>query len=87
MYLVFDTEDDAKLNEGIISANMGCDIIGRNAYTGELEPDKQRTVCWAEPVQRLDGKWVFAAPSIDMMAGVADFTVEEYSRDWFAQDI
>jgi hypothetical protein len=83
LYLVFETEADAKVNEGVISANMGCSIVGRNARTGEHEPDKQQTVCWAEPVQREDGKWCFAAPAMENMAGVSDFVLEEYSSDWF----
>jgi hypothetical protein len=85
-FLVFDTQADAQVNEGIICVNIGCDITGRNAHTGELEPDKQKTTCWAEPVQRLDGKWVFQAPEMKYMAGVSDHTVEAYDSAWFPQE-
>lgn len=37
-------------------------IVGRNAATGLEDTKAQRTVTWAAPRQRLDGKWVVLHP-------------------------
>ena len=69
IYLIFDTEQDAIANNGIISENMN--------LTSSI------TTVWAEPRERLDGKWVFPRPEDRFMTGVVA-TEEEFDADWFA---
>jgi hypothetical protein len=58
-YYVFDDEQTAIDAEAYICQVAGVPIVGRNAKTGKLEPNKAKTERWAIPQQRLDGKWVF----------------------------
>lgn len=66
-YLVFDSEAEANAANTAISETMG--------FTGSI------TASWAEPRQRLDSKWVFAAPPIEHT-----HNIEEYQPDWFQGD-
>jgi len=59
-YYVWDTEAQAQAALDYINNSGWFPIVGRNAKTGELQPDKQKTTCWAEEVlERVDGKWCF----------------------------
>jgi hypothetical protein len=94
-YLVFPTEGAALDAEAKVSARArviyraqgyGVDaqgaIIGKDALTGELEPDAQRTVRYAVPRQRLDGQWVIPHPegqaAADFVINAQGVTVKEY---------
>lgn len=94
LYYVFDDEQTAIDAEAYICTIAQTPIVGRNAKTGQLEPNKAKTEKWATPQQRLDGKWVF--PIIpDAIASQYPQSVtdnfnsthtnvkEEYSSDWF----
>lgn len=85
-YLVFETEAEAWAAEGAISnrarelyATQGYAIdengavIGKNALTGELEPDAQRTVRYAIPHQRSDARWIIPHPEGQ---AAADFVLD-----------
>ena len=96
-YYVFDDEQTAINAELYISTVGGCPRIGRRASDGELQPDKQTTIKWAEIKQRLDGKWVFPRVSLEMRIQFPeevfnDFninyphTIENYDKNWFPQE-
>ncbi|MEA3272465.1 MAG: hypothetical protein U9P90_02250 [Patescibacteria group bacterium] len=74
MYLLFDTLKTAQLAEVEINKNKKYPIIGRNAKTGKLEPDKQQTVRWAESHQDKKGKWFIPKPGNEYMTSVKNFT-------------
>ena len=96
-YYVWNTEAEAQAALDFINNSGWFPIIGRNAKTGELQPDKQKTTKWADSVQeRLDGKWCF--PRIEEVRldalgippetrqGFLDAfqpTIEEYQSEWF----
>lgn len=61
-YLYFATEAEALAAEAAIAAEIGCDIVGVNAATGQLDPAAQKTVRWAIPMQAESGQWVIPAP-------------------------
>lgn len=82
-WLVFSTEDQATTANGIITTNMACPIVGKNALTGEPQPAAQQTTQWAVPVQRLDGAWVFPSPNETFLSGVANVSVSAYDPTWF----
>ena len=63
MYLVFDTLEQATIATALIGYNMG--------LTGNA------TVRWAEPQQRLDGKYVIPKPELEHMQFVSGYTTEE----------
>ena len=59
-YYVFDDEATANGAQDYICLVAQVPIVGRNAKTGQLEPNKAKTERWAIPQQRAtDGKWVF----------------------------
>ena len=58
-YYVFNTEAIANAAEAWISNAGGLPRTGKNAKSGQDEPNKCKTERWAIPRQRLDGKWVF----------------------------
>lgn len=96
LYYVFEDEQTAIDAEYFISSTGGAPLVGRNALTGELEPDKCKTERWAIPQQRLDGKWVFEKIPTSVLdqypEGLIDYfnttypnTLEEYDNSWFSQ--
>lgn len=70
---------------------IGREVIGKNALTGEDDPSRGRTVRFAEPRQRRDGKWVKPAvenASVGNTAAVQQATTrkeksENYDKTWF----
>lgn len=58
-YYVFNTEQIAQAAEAWISLHGNLPRTGKNAKTGQDEPNKCKTERWAIPQQRLDGNWVF----------------------------
>ena len=62
----FDTLVKAQACLDIINNNPAFPITGRNALTGELAPDKQKTERWATVTECTDGKFGFSAPDDDM---------------------
>lgn len=99
-YLVFETEGEAWAAEGAISnrarvlyaaQGYGVDehgaIIGKNALTGELEPDAQRTVRYAIPWQRPDGRWVIPHPEGQAAAQVVIDAQGTKVKDYVMQDL
>lgn len=96
-YYVWDTEAEAQAALDYINGTGWFPITGRNAKTGELAPDKQKTTKWADQVlERVDGRWVFpripasimdavGVPEADRQAFLDTFTpvIEEYQDDWF----
>ena len=57
---VFNTKEQAQAAISEINADPIFPITGRNARTGKLAPDKQKTERWAdEPKERKDGKFYF----------------------------
>lgn len=90
----FNTEQEALSAESAISSLGEFPIIGRNAKTGDLEPDKQLTLRWAEPKKNKHDKWVF--PRVpkeerdkhskavqDKYKNDHPHKVVNYSDDWF----
>lgn len=93
-YYVFDTEQEALAAESAICQIGGTPITGNNAKTGKAEPTKAKTVRWAIPQQRLDGKWVFQRVPQSILDTIPteqqnqfdsafDYTIETFSADWF----
>jgi hypothetical protein len=70
-YYVVDTEELAIGAENYISSIAGAPIVGVNAKTGLPALNKCKTIRWAIPQERLDGKWVFP------------YVKEEYNKNWF----
>lgn len=64
MYLVFDTLEQAQTALDIVNETMG--------FCGNV------TTVWAEIQQRIDGKYVFIVPPVEVEA-----IQEEYQEDWF----
>lgn len=74
-YMIFANEDDALASAQAIDDDVRSTVqetspdavdengylVGRNALTGALAPDKGRTKTWAAPVDTLDG-WVLPEP-------------------------
>jgi len=94
LYYVFDDETTAIDAEAYICTIAQVPIVGRNAKTGQLEPNKAKTERWATPQERLDGKWVFPiipdAIAYQYPPEVATAfntnypnTREEYDQAWF----
>ena len=94
LYFVFDTEAEAIAAEAQISIIGNAPVLGRNAATGKIETEKGKTLRWAIPQQRLDGKWVFPymgderlaqfpQDTIDGFNSVFNYVFEEYQSDWF----
>lgn len=91
---VFDTLNDAQALLDYINQVGQVPIIGRNAATGELEPDKSKTETWDTIEQRItDNKYYFSRVPvsissqypqsvIDNMYNNYNFTVEEYDLTW-----
>jgi len=97
LYYVFTTKKDAFNAESYISMVGGAPIVGKNAKTGKPAPDKCKTERWAEPIQRLDGKWVFPYvgddeiskyPTLikDLFNNTFTYTLEEYDESWFTEE-
>ena len=63
-YLYFASEAEALTAEAAIAAEIGCDIVGVNAATGQLDPAAQKTVRWAIPMQAESGQWAIPAPPV-----------------------
>lgn len=80
-YLVFDTQEQAKLALTIIWSNIQ-PVIEINAGTHEPVQEKI-TKEWAIEQQRLDGKWIFLKPEQEHMTNVTGYIEEEYSEGWF----
>lgn len=103
IFYVFETEAEAIAAENTIVTNIktwvetyspsvvvnGEAIKGRRPSTGEIV--SATTNKWADPKQRLDGKWIFQKPQdynvtpIPLSSVVANVIAneEEYSRGWF----
>ena len=73
MYLLFDVLETAQLAEKEINRNASYPIVGRNAKTKQLEPNKQQTIRWAETQQDKNNKWFIPKPSIELMLGVKNY--------------
>jgi len=57
-YYVWDTQIMAQSALDFINNSGWFPIVGRNAKTGELQPDKQMTTLWQlSAEERLDTKW------------------------------
>ena len=93
-YYVFDTEATAIAAEAWISAAGGLPRTGKNAKTGQENPTACKTVRWAIPKQRLDGKWIFERvpkserdkfPPIKKNEFDSNFphVIEIYNSNWF----
>lgn len=96
-YYVWDTEAAAQAALDYINNSGWFPIVGRNAKTGVLQPDKQQTTEWASaPRERVDGKWCFSRITTDILDAVGVSaedrqafldafapTIEEYQDDWF----
>lgn len=62
-------------------------VFGVNAATGQTVVNSGYTKAWASAEQRVtDGKWVFKKPDDAIMSGVAGYSLEPYSPDWFSTE-
>jgi hypothetical protein len=94
-FLVFSTQAEAldaeakisnRARELYVAFGYGVDehgaVIGKNAASGELEPEAQRTQRFAVPAQRLDGAWVLphpdSQPAADVVIDAQGTTVQQY---------
>lgn len=79
-YLIFNTLEEAiaannRIQQNIVGfltnnepqAVKNGGLVGRNALTGKLEPDKCLTTTWADPIELDDGKWAIPRPSKDIL--------------------
>lgn len=95
-YYVFNNEEIAKGAENYICScvEKTFPIVGINAKTKKLENNKQKTVKWDKPKQRIDGKWIIAQvqvsdllkcpqEKIDEFLNTFKAIIEEYSNEWF----
>lgn len=96
LYYIFETEQIALDAENYISQLGGAPLTGVNALTGTHEPDKCKTIRWAIPQERLDGKWVFPYVGDDRISQfpqtILDYFStnfphgkEEYDNSWFPE--
>jgi len=96
-YYVFDDEATANGAQDYICLVAQVPIVGKNAKTGQLEPNKAKTERWAIPEQRVDGKWVFPQvpdaitaqfPEEVAIAFNTDYpnVKEDYDESWFPVD-
>ena len=94
-YYVFDNEQTAINAEQFIVNVAGLPKIGKRASDGMLQRNKQQTLSYAKPVQRLDGKWIFPrVKSSDLLQIPANVinsfnnnyphTIEDSDASWFA---
>ena len=96
-YYVWNTEAEAQAALDFINESDWFPIVGRNAKTNVLQPNKQHTTCWADKVvERVDGKWCFsritekilnilnisAEERQQFLDGFAP-VIEEYQDGWF----
>lgn len=96
-YMIFATEEIANNAELAIRQIGGFPVVGINAKTNLPEPDKQKTVKWATPQQRKDGKWVIPRLPLKFRNQYkeeeeyfdANFPhiIEESNGDWFEQEL
>ena len=97
LYYVFNNEETAINAEKYISTIGGVPLTGINALTGKPEPHAVKTLRWAIPKERLDGKWVFPYVGDDRVAmyppDIANSfetnfpnTKEEYDEAWFPDE-
>lgn len=96
-HYIFDTEAEAEAALTDINTDERFPIIGRNAATGQLEPNKQLTTCWEKKSkQRLDGKWVFNRLPMSEIVKIKPekvmkfkenhkYVLEEYNKNWFPE--
>jgi hypothetical protein len=49
----------------VVQGASGPELIGKDAYTGEDNPDACRTKTWAEPQEHPDGYWYIPSPVND----------------------
>ena len=94
---VFDTLEVAEDALDYINTTGNLPMTGKNALTGELEPNKAKMETWAEIKQRItDNKYWFPRVSevfrsqytqevIDTFATNYPHVVENYSSDWVEQ--
>ena len=99
LYYVFDIEQRALDAEAYICKAGGVPFVGRNAKTGELQPNKTKTERWAIPQQRLsDGKWIFPVVPDELVARCDQSVIsvfheayphvkEEYDPTWFMEPV
>ena len=97
IFYVFNTEEEALIAEAQISLLGSAPIVGKNAKTGQLDENKTKTIRWAIPKQRLDGKWVFPKINdeillqypqeiIDGFNSTHNYVLEDYDSSWFPTD-
>lgn len=94
LYYVFDDEETAIRAENYICQIGQVPITGINAQTGKIFLSA-KTLRWATPQKRLDGKWCFPYVGDERVnqypPTVASYfedefsnTKEEYQEDWFS---
>lgn len=99
-FLVFPTQAEAldaeakisnRARELYVAFGYGVDehgaVIGKNAASGELEPEAQRTQRFAVPAQRLDGAWVLPHPDSQPAADVAVNSQGTMVKEYVTQDV
>ena len=77
-YLIFENKQQCIDASNQISSNLGCNIIGKNAKTGELQPEKQKTTQWATPIQDINGVWYLSKPKDEFMTDVSYLGIVDY---------
>ena len=93
MYLVFPTLEQAQAAQSQIYSNIvaiiaanepevvsDTGIIGRNAATGKLDYEAARTITWCEPVECVEGWYLFKPEishsyfdGVDVLVGVTGY--------------
>ena len=96
-HYVFEDKETADGADAYISQVGGAPVVGKNAKTGRPEPEKAKTLRWAIPRERLDGKWVFPVVPESLSSQYPDHiknyfnenfphSIEIFQSDWFPSE-
>jgi hypothetical protein len=108
-YLVFDSEGAARAAQDLVWSRILTDYAGKGAAhdgaggllsktAGQIDATAQRTVAWAGPRQRLDGRWAFAHPETQneaakdaallaaLVKDLAPVAIEAEDPDWWPDE-
>jgi len=97
---IFDTKEKAQAALDEINVDERFPIIGRNAFSGELEPNKQKTLCWCDSVKErdTDKKYYFSRLPDKELAKLSDEKklafmtkhnpkIEKFEKEWVKEQL
>lgn len=93
---IFETKQEAEGALAFIHKSPIFPLVGKNAKTKELQPDKQKTEKWADISERKDGKFFFprlpdewrsaqSQEDIDEFNAIFSYTLETFDSSWMPE--